>query len=711
MVTVVEQSKDLNAVKGAQEREARGRIGPLPSIRNIGIIAHIDAGKTTVTERMLYYTGRLYKMGEVHEGTATMDWMAQEQERGITITSAATTCSWKHHQINIIDTPGHVDFTVEVERSLRVLDGAVGVFCGVGGVQPQSETVWHQAKKYGVPCLAFVNKMDRMGARFDAVIQQMRERLAAPAVAVEIPWGSEENFKGTIDLLQMKAVAYDEDSLGSKITVGDVPAELAAAAEKARARLVEFVAERDEQVQDSYLEHADVPSALLKEGIRRATVAGKLVPVLCGSALRNKGIQPLLDAVTDYLPSPLDVPAVKGVHPKTKIEVIRETSDFEPLSALAFKIATDPYVGKLTFVRVYSGLLKKGQNVFNPRTQKRTRLGRILRLHANHQEEVETLFAGEIGGIAGLKLVTTGDTLCSENQQVVLERIEFPEPVVAMAIEPKTQADREKLNDALTALSDEDPTFKVSTNTETGQLLINGMGELHLEIIKDRMFREFKVQANAGKPTVAYRETLQDRAVGEHVFQREIGGRGHFAHIVLECAPAERGAGNTIEFEVTNDQIPAEFREAAEAGIRDSLLTGIVANYPLIDLSIRVTGGSFHPVDSSEVAFRTAGVMALREAAQKGRPVMLEPIMKVEVITPEEYLGDVLGDINGRRGRIKDIEAQDVAQIIRAEIPLAALFGYATSLRSLTKGRASYVMEPHSFEIVPDAIMATLINR
>ena len=710
MVTVVEQSKESKA-KDAPGREADGRIGPLPSIRNIGIIAHIDAGKTTVTERMLYYTGRLYKMGEVHEGTATMDWMIQEQERGITITSAATTCFWKNHQVNIIDTPGHVDFTVEVERSLRVLDGAVGVFCGVGGVQPQSETVWHQAKKYRVPCLAFVNKMDRMGARFDAVIQQMHDRLAAPAVAVEIPWGAEEHFKGTIDLLQMKAVSYDEDSLGSKTVVGDIPADMAAVAEKARARLVEFVAERDEQVLESYLAHADVPAALLKAGIRRATVAGKLVPVLCGSALRNKGIQPLLDAVTDFLPSPLDVPAVKGSHPKTKVEVVRETSDFEPLSALAFKITTDPYVGKLTFVRVYSGMLKKGQNVFNPRTQKRTRLGRILRLHANHQEEVETLFAGEIGGIAGLKLVTTGDTLCAENQQVVLERIEFPEPVVAMAIEPKTQADREKLNDALTALSEEDPTFKVSTNAETGQLLINGMGELHLEIIKDRMFREFKVQANAGKPTVAYRETLRERAKGEHVFQREIGGRGHYGHIVLECEPAERGAGNTVEFEVTNDQIPSEFREAAEAGILDSLLTGVVANYPLIDLAVRVTDGSFHPVDSSEVAFRTAGVMAMREAAQKGRPVMLEPIMKVEVITPEEYLGDVLGDINGRRGRIKDIEAQEVAQIIRADIPLATLFGYATSLRSLTKGRASYVMEPHSFEIVPDAIMATLINR
>ena len=711
MVTVVEHSKEQSSVKTAQAREAQGRRRSLPMIRNIGIIAHIDAGKTTTTERMLYYTGRVYKMGEVHDGTATMDWMIQEQERGITITSAATTCFWRDHQVNIIDTPGHVDFTVEVERSLRVLDGAVGVFCGVGGVQPQSETVWHQAKKYHVPCLAFVNKMDRMGARFSSVVRQMRERLGAPAVPVQIPWGEEDQFKGVIDLLKMRAITFDEASLGATVKEQEIPQDFSSAAEKARAELVEAVAEKDEQVLKAYLETPDVPSELLKQGIRRAVLAGTFVPVTCGSALHNQGIQPLLDAVVDYLPAPVDVPAVQGHHPKTKKELSREVSDFEPLSALSFKIATDPYVGKLAFVRVYSGVLKKGQNVYNPRTQKRERLGKIIELHANHREEVEALYAGEIGGVCGMKQITTGDTLCAENQPIALERIEFPEPVIAMAIEPKTQADREKMSDALANLASEDPTFRISTDAETGQTLIEGMGELHLDIIKDRMFREFKVQANAGQPMVAYRETIRAPARGENVFQRDIAGHGQYGHVVVDVSPAPRGAGNKMEFDVSNDKVPNEFREAVEEGVRDALITGVVGNYALIDILVQVVGGSFHPVDSTEVAFRSAAVLAVREAVLAAQPVLLEPIMKLEIITPEESLGDVLGDISGRRGRVKEIEARDATQIISADVPLAQLFGYATSLRSLTKGRASYTMEPHCFEMVPETIQQSLLNR
>ena len=683
----------------------------LAKTRNIGIMAHIDAGKTTTTERVLYYTGKTHKIGEVHDGAATMDWMVQEQERGITITSAATTAFWRDHRIQIIDTPGHVDFTVEVERSLRVLDGAIGVFCGVGGVQPQSETVWHQAKKYNVPCLAFVNKMDRMGARFDRVVQQMRERLAAPAMPVQIPWGQEEQFKGVIDLVRMRVLSFDEASLGATVKDQEIPPDYSSSAEKARAALVEAVAEKDEQVLKSYLENPDVSAELLKQGIRRAVLAGTFVPVTCGSALHNRGIQPLLDAVVDYLPAPLDIPAVKGHHPKTGKDISREVSDFEPLSALSFKIATDPYVGKLAFVRVYSGVLKKGQNVFNPRTQKRERLGKIVELHANHREEVDSLYAGEIGGIGGMKQITTGDTLCAENQSIALERIEFPEPVIAMAIEPKTQADREKMSEALADLAAEDPTFRVSKDAETGQTLIKGMGELHLEIIKDRMFREFKVQANAGQPMVAYRETIRGSARAEYVFQREIAGRGQYGHVVVEIGPVERGAGNKVEFNVSHDKIPNEFKIAVGEGIRDALITGVVGNYALIDILVNVVGGSSHPVDSTEVAFRSAAVLAVREAVLAAQPVLLEPIMKLEIITPGEYLGDVLGDISGRRGHVKEIEAREAAQIISANVPLAELFGYATSLRSLTKGRASYTMEPHCFEMVPETLQQSLLNR
>ncbi len=711
MVAVLEQRKGSKTAEGTASREAKGRRRGLPMIRNIGIIAHIDAGKTTVSERILYYTGKVYKMGEVHEGNTVMDYMIQEQERGITITSAATTCFWRDHQINLIDTPGHIDFTVEVQRSLRVLDGAIGVFCGVGGVQPQSETVWHQAKKYRVPCLAFVNKLDRIGSDFQWVIRQMRERLAAPAFAMQIPMGREDQFKGMVDLPDMQLLTYDEASLGTKVIRSEIPAELRAEAEKARAILVEAVAERDESVLKAYMENPDVPASLLRAGVRRATLAGTFVPVLGGSALQNKGIQPLLDAVVDFLPSPLDVPAVVGHHPKTQKEVKRESSDLEPLSALAFKIASDPFVGKLAFVRVYSGMLKKGQNIYNPRTHSRERLNRILLLHANHREEVETLYAGEIGGIPGLKQVTTGDTLCAENQPVALERITFPEPVVAMAVEPKTQADRAKLTEALAALAEEDPTFKISTDADTGQTLIKGMGELHLEIIKDRMLREFKVQANAGRPMVAYRETIRTTGRGENRFEREIAGHGQFGHVILELEPRTRGSGNLVEFHVTATKIPNEFRAAIESGIQDGLVTGVVGNYPLTDVLVKVTGGSSHPVDSTEVAFRSAAVMALRDAAGAAQPILLEPIMKLDIITPDEFLGDVLGDINGRRGKIREIEAREAAQIIHADVPLAELFGYATSLRSLTKGRASYTMEPSHFEMVTETLQASLINR
>ena len=710
MVAVTEKAKD-SKTDDASRIEADGRLRALSMIRNIGIVAHIDAGKTTTTERMLFYTGKVHRIGEVDEGTATMDWMIQEQERGITITSAATTCFWRDHQVNIIDTPGHVDFTVEVERSLRVLDAAIGVFCGVAGVQPQSETVWHQAKKYGVPCMAFINKLDRTGARFEWVVQQIRERLGVNAVAVQLPLGQEAELRGVIDLIEMKSILFDDKSQGISMTVGDIPAEFAAQAEQARAKLVEALAEKDEQIIQDYLANPDVAAAAVRAAVRRLTVAGQFVPVLCGSSLHNKGVQPLLDAVIDFLPSPIDIPAVKGHALKDHAVIDRKTSDFEPLSALAFKIANDPYVGKLIYVRVYSGVLKKGQNAFNPRTRKRDRIQRLLRIHANHREDTESLFAGEIGAISGMKQVTTGDTLCSENQPILLERITFPEPVISMAIEPKSQADREKLQEVLAAMSEEDPTFKITTNSDTGQTLISGMGELHLEIIRDRMVREHKVQANAGKPMVAYREAIRSPARGENIFQREFGGKSQFGHVAVEVAPRERGAGIEIEFEVGNDKIPAEFRPAVEEGIRDGLVTGVVGNYPMIDVGVRVVGGSFHPADSTEVAFRSAAILALREATQAAKPAMLEPVMKVEVVTPEDHLGEVIADVNGRRGRVKEMTSNDVARIVKADVPLSELFGYSTTLRSLTRGRASYSMEPSSFEFVPEALQKALLDR
>jgi elongation factor G len=708
MSTVMSQSKQKNAAD-AGGRQAPERGCALHLIRNIGIAAHIDAGKTTTTERILFYTGKVHKIGEVHDGTAVMDWMEQERERGITITSAATTCYWRDHMINIIDTPGHVDFTVEVERSMRILDGAVGVFCGVAGVQPQSETVWRQARKYKVPCIAFVNKMDRTGARFTWVVGQIVEKLKVPAFPVQLPWGAEDSFQGVFDLIKMKAYTFDEASKGESIAVQDIPEAFRAEAEEHRARLIEAIAERDESVLEAYMENPDLPEEVLIAGIRRATIKGDFVPVLVGSALKNKGVQPLLDAIVDFLPSPDDVPATEGKDPKTMEPLSREVSDLAPLSALSFKIANDAYVGKIAYVRVYSGVLKKGQNVYNPRTEKRERLGRILRLHANSREDVDALYTGEIGGIVGFKNVTTGDTLCVEQSPVVLERIEFPETVISMAIEPKSQADRDALNDTLIILSEEDPTFQVATDPETGQTIIRGMGELHLEIIKDRMFREFNVQANAGKPVVAYRETILGKgsAVGE--FDREISGKRQFAGISLSVEPRERASGNLISIEVSKGELGQDFRGAVSQGLEDGLATGVLGSSQLVDVHVRVVAVNVHAVDSTEIAFRSAASMALRAAIQGAKPQLLEPIMEVEVLTPDEHMGDVLADLGARRGKVKDMGAQEGAQLIRVLVPLAELFGYSTALRSLTRGRANYSMEPVLFEVVPDDVREKIL--
>lgn len=711
MEAVLEQRINSKASVKTGSREAPERPRRLGMVRNIGIIAHIDAGKTTTTERMLYYAGKVYKMGEVHDGTTVMDYMIQEKERGITITSAATTCFWNDRQVNIIDTPGHVDFTVEVQRSLRVLDGAVGIFCAVGGVQPQSETVWHQAESYGVPRIAFINKMDRMGADFDRVISEMRKRLGSNAVPIQIPWGSEENFKGVVDLIAMKLVTFDEVSLGSRVNYAPIPAELAVAAEKARADLIENLAENDEEVLKAYMENPDVSAEVLKAGIRRKVIANQMIPVLCGTSLRNKGVQPLLDAVVDFLPSPLEVPVIKGHHPATGAEVEREADDFGPAAALGFKIVNDAYVGRLVFVRVYSGRLKKGQNVYNPRTKKRERIGRLLQLHADSRTDVEELYSGEIGAIAGLKLATTGDTLCVENAPVELERIHFPEPVMFMAIEPKTRGDRDKLKDAMDALAAEDPTCIVRTDPETGQTIISGMGELHLEILRDRMLREFKVEANSGKPMVAYYETVTRAGRGEYVFDRDIGGHRQYAQLTVEVTPAKRGGGNTTEVKLSRNVLPEEFWKSIEEGLNDGIMTGVLGRCPVIDVAVRVTDAKFIPEISTEVAFRTAAVMAFREAVMAGVPEFLEPIMELEIITPGEYMGDVLGDLNGRRGKVRDMESRGTNQIVRAGVPLAELFGYSTAIRSVTRGRASYTMEPEQFEIVPQAIKQELLNR
>jgi len=711
MVAVLEHKKKKKASARSGAAEAADRLRPLCQVRNIGIIAHIDAGKTTTTERMLYYAGIVHKIGEVHEGTAVMDWMQQEKERGITITSAATTCFWRDHQVNIIDTPGHVDFTMEVERSLRVLDGAVGVFCGVGGVQPQSETVWRQSNRYGVPRIAFVNKMDRLGADFQRVVNDMRTKLSSNAVPVQIPIGAEDQFGGVIDLINMRAIDYDEKTLGAEVSQFPIPAEMAADAEKARAEMIEAIAEKDEAVLEAYLEDADVASEVLVAGIRRAVIGGEMVPVLCGSSLKNKGVQQLLDAVVDFMPSPEDVPAIEGTNPRDGSTVERAADDNGPLSALAFKLATDSYIGRLAFVRIYSGHLCKGQNVFNPRTKKRERILKLIRLHANDRTEVDVLHSGEIGAVVGLKAATTGDTLCAENAPVELMGIRFPEPVMFMAIEPKTRADKDKLDAALAALSAEDPTCVVRTDAETGQTILSGMGELHLEILKDRMDREYSVVTNSGRPMVAYHETVTGAGTATHLFDREFGGSRQFAKVVLEVSAAPRGAGVTVSVDISDTQIPAEFKPSVEGGINDGLVTGVLVRYPVTDVTVRVTGGAFDPDSSSEVAFRTAAVMALREAVMAASPEILEPIMAVEVVTPSESMGDVLADINTRRGKVQSMDALGDMQIVKAAVPLAELFGYSTAVRSLSRGRATYTMEPTHFAVAPADLKERLLNQ
>lgn len=683
---------------------------PLDRTRNIGIMAHIDAGKTTTTERILFYTGRVHRLGEVHDGAATMDWMIQEQERGITITSAATSCNWRDHAINIIDTPGHVDFTVEVERSLRVLDGAIGVFCAKGGVEPQSETVWRQADKYRVPRIAYVNKMDITGADFFNVVGAMRQRLNANAVPIQLPVGAEDNFRGIVDLVRMKAVFYYDD-LGMQSEETEIPAEMLDLAREYREKMLETAAMHDEELLTRYLDGEIIGEGEIIRALRSATVAVKIVPVLCGSSYKNKGVQPLLDAVTDFLPSPLDVPAVQGFSPVTGEEVIREASDDEPFSALAFKIMSDPYVGKLTYFRVYSGTLASGSYVYNSTKGKRERVGRILRMHANHREEVREVATGDIVAAVGLKDTVTGDTLCSETGQLILENIIFPEPVIDVAIEPKTKADQEKMSLSLGKLSEEDPTFRARTDQETGQTIISGMGELHLEIIVDRLLREFKVGANVGKPQVAYKETIRTATRAEGRFVRQSGGRGQYGHVWLELEPLGPGQGYVFENKIVGGVIPKEYIPAIDVGVKEALNNGVLAGYPVVDVKAAVVDGSYHEVDSSEIAFKIAASMAFKNGAQKAGPLLLEPVMKVEVTVPEEYMGDVIGDISGRRGRIEGMEPRSGSQIISARVPLSAMFGYATELRSRSQGRGTYSMEFSHYEEVPKTLAEEIVAR
>ncbi|MDR5697668.1 MAG: elongation factor G [Armatimonadota bacterium] len=679
-----------------------GRV-PLSKIRNIGIVAHIDAGKTTTTERILFYTGRVHRLGEVDEGSATMDWMVQERERGITITSAATTCMWRDHRINIIDTPGHVDFTIEVERSLRVLDGAVVVLSGVEGVQPQSETVWRQGDRYGVPRILYVNKMDRTGADFLRVVEMVRERLAAPAVPIQLAIGAEERFEGVVDLVRMKSIIYLDD-LGTRSDVTAIPDSMAELAARYREQLVEAAAEFDDEVMHKYLEGQPPTEDELRRAIRRGTVSGKLIPVLAGSSFRNKGVQPLLDAVVDYLPSPADVAAIRGTNPKTGEIEERPTDPSAPFAALAFKIMTDPYVGKLTYFRVYSGTLQAGSYVFNATRGVRERVSRLLQMHANHREDIPEVTAGNVVAAVGLKETTTGDTLCDESAPILLEAMQFPEPVISVAVEPKTKADSDKLGTALAKLAEEDPSFRVRFDNETGQTIIAGMGELHLEIITDRLVREFRVEANVGRPQVAYKETIRQGARGEGRFVRQTGGRGQYGHAVIEIEPLPRGGGFEFVDRITGGAIPREFIRPVEEGIREALETGVVAGYPMVDIRAILVDGSYHEVDSSEVAFKIAGSMALKDAVQKARPVLLEPVMKVEVTTPEPYMGDVIADLNARRGRIQAMEQRGNLRVILALVPLAEMFGYATDLRSRTQGRGVYTMEFSHYEEVPGGV-------
>ena len=685
---------------------------PLARTRNIGIMAHIDAGKTTTTERILYYTGKTYKMGEVHEGAAVMDWMVQEQERGITITSAATTCRWKDTWINIIDTPGHVDFTVEVERSLRVLDGAVAVFDAVAGVEPQTETVWRQANKYGVPRICFVNKMDRIGADFFRSVDMIKDRLDATVAVIQIPIGAEGHFKGMVDLLAMSALVWDDSAGGEKWAVTEVPEELAEEAAHWRHELVDVLSNFDDTIMERYVGEEEITADDLHRALRKSTIASQVVPVLCGSAFKNKGVQPMLDAVVDFLPSPLDIPPTMGMDVKGIEELERMPDDNAPFSALAFKIMTDPHMGKLTYARVYSGKLLKGSGILNSSKDRKERVGRILQMHANHREDKDAAFAGDIVALVGLKQTTTGDTLCDPNAPIVLESLEFPEPVIHVAVEPKTKADQDKLSRALQSLSEEDPTFQVHSDEETGQTVIGGMGELHLEVLVDRMLREFKVDANVGKPQVAYRETIKNPvAKVETRYIRQTGGRGQYGHVVLNLEPTGPGGGYEFVDKITGGAIPKEYIPSVDAGIQDAMQSGVLAGYPVVDIRATLVYGSFHDVDSSEMAFKIAGSMCFKEAARKAKPVLLEPIMAVEVVTPEDYMGEVIGDLSSRRGKVEGMDQRGTSQVIRAQVPLADMFGYATDLRSRTQGRATYTMQFNSYQEVPESVSREIVAR
>ena len=684
---------------------------PLESTRNIGIMAHIDAGKTTTTERILFITGVTYKMGEVDEGTAVMDWMVQEQERGITITSAATTCFWKDHRINIIDTPGHVDFTIEVERSLRVLDGAVSLYDSVAGVEPQSETVWRQADRYGVPRIAFMNKMDRVGADFFMSVNSMVERLGANPVSVQIPIGAESKFRGPIDLVRMKAIYFDDETVEEKYVETQIPDELMPIAQEYRGKMIEALADVDEHIMDKFLNGEEFNVDEIKAAIRKGTLERKITPVLCGSAFRNKGVQLLLDAIVDYLPSPLDIPPVAGISTANGSKIMRHADDSEPFSALAFKVMTDPFVGHLVFIRVYSGVLRSGSYIYNSTKDVKERVGRLLRMHSNKREEIKEVYAGDIVGVAGLRSTLTGDTLCDEKNPIILGSMEFPEPVMSVAIEPKTKVDQEKLMLSLSKLAQEDPSFKVSFDEETGQTIISGMGELHLEIITDRLLREFKVGANVGKPQVAYKETVRTTAKAEGKFVRQTGGRGQYGHVCIEIEPLGPGKGFEFIQRIVGGVIPREYIPPVEKGIKEAMDRGILAGYPVVDVRVKLYDGSYHEVDSSELAFKIAGSMAFKEAAKKANPVLLEPIMSVEVVTPEEYMGDVIGDLNSRRGRVQSIEMRGNAKVVKAQVPLSEMFGYATDLRSRTQGRATYTMQFLHYEEVPKGVSEEIVAK
>ncbi len=685
---------------------------PLDRVRNIGIVAHIDAGKTTTTERILYYTGRTHKIGEVHDGNTEMDWMEQERERGITITSAATTCFWDDNRINIIDTPGHVDFTIEVERSLRVLDGAVIVFCGVGGFEPQSETVWRQATRYNVPRICFINKLDRVGADFQAVVKQIYEKLGSNPLPIQIPVGAEDKFSGVIDLVEMKYIKWLAETLGAKFEIIDIPSDLKAAAAAAREEMMEKVVELDDAVMEKYLEGKSIDPKTIRDLIRKGTIAGKFVPVVGGSSFKNKGVQPLLDSVISYLPSPVDIPSVKGTNPDSGAEESRKPDPAEPLSALAFKIATDPYVGKLTYIRIYSGKLDSGSYVVNTRNARKERVGRVLQMHANKREDREYLSAGDIGAVVGLQATKTGDTLCGLNNQIVLESMKFPEPVISVAIEPKTRADQEKMSESLGKLADEDPTFRISVNHETGQTLISGMGELHLEILMDRLKREFNVETNSGKPQVAYKEAIRKSATAEGKYIRQTGGRGQYGHVWLTIEPMERNSAETFEFvnKIVGGAIPKEYISPVEKGVKEAVQNGVTAGYPVVYVRITLIDGSYHEVDSSEIAFQIAGSKAFKEAVMAADPVLLEPIMDVEVTTPEAHMGDIIGDLSSRRGQIATSDQRGNARVIRALVPLSEMFGYATTIRSLTQGRGTFVMEFKEYQEVPSNIAKEIMG-